>query len=310
LRHREEARPWLVESSDTARAAEAAGPEFFAAVCEQHEGKFVCNTTESVRLTAEYYKGDRAMRESGFDVTFSYGPYAAGTHHHAAVGLNSLLYKTEEDLALMASRLGRETELRKWRQLAARRKARMNEYLWDARAGLFYDWNAKEGRRSDYEYATTFYPLWVGLASPEQARAVVRRLSDFEQPGGLAMSREQTGVQWDAPYGWAPIQLLAVEGLRRYGYDAEADRISRKFLSMVAEDYRNTQGIHEKYDVVRRTWKVDVKTGYEENVVGFGWTNGVFLELLHGLREHEAPTHPPVGRRPPRRPGQQRPRAP
>jgi hypothetical protein len=26
-----------------------------------------------------------------------------------------------------------------------------------------------------------------------------------------------------------------------------------------------------------------VELGYQMNVVGFGWTNGAFLELLHGL---------------------------
>jgi alpha,alpha-trehalase len=264
-----------------------------------------------VRLTADYYKGDRAMRESGFDVTFHYGPYAAGTHHHASVALNSLLYKTEEDLALIASRLGREADARQWRQRAEERKARMNRYLWDARAGLFQDWNVKEGRRTSYLYATTFYPLWAGLASQEQAQAVVDHLKDFEQPGGLAMSRERTGAQWDFPYGWAPIQLLAVEGLRRYGYHPQADRLSRKFLGMVAEDYRREKNLREKYDVERRTSQVSVTGGdYTENVIGFGWTNGVFLELLHGLREEEAPARRSVGRRAPKRPGEQRPGGP
>jgi alpha,alpha-trehalase len=311
VRHRSQAGPWLVASGDASRAAEAAGPEFTVSTCAQDEGTQVCTVTGSVRLTADYYKGDRAMRESGFDVTFHYGPYAAGTHHHASVALNSLLYKTEEDLALIASRLGREADARQWRQRAEERKARMNRYLWDARAGLFQDWNVKEGRRTSYLYATTFYPLWAGLASQEQAQAVVDHLKDFEQPGGLAMSRERTGAQWDFPYGWAPIQLLAVEGLRRYGYHPQADRLSRKFLGMVAEDYRREKNLREKYDVERRTSQVSVTGGdYTENVIGFGWTNGVFLELLHGLREEEAPARQSVGRRAPKRPGEQRPGGP
>jgi alpha,alpha-trehalase len=312
LTHPEQAGPWLVKARDASRAAEAAGPEFVIQVCERHEGdEEECNPSEPLRLTADYYKGDRAMRESGFDVTFHFGPYAAGTHHHASVALNSLLYKTEEDLARMASQLGREAEARRWHQLAAQRKERMNKYLWDARAGMFQDWNEKEGRRSDKAYVTTFYPLWAGLASPEQARKVVGNLGLFEQPGGLVMSRERTGAQWDYPFGWAPIQLLAVEGLRRYGHRPEADRLSRKFLDMVAEDFRRVGNLREKYDVVQRTSQVNVKAGdYKENVVGFGWTNGVFLELLHGLREQEATPRPSVGRRSSKRPGEQRPRAP
>ena len=94
---------------------------------------------------------------------------------------------------------------------------------WDAKEGLYFDYNLVTHTLSTYEYATTFYPLWAGLATPEQAQAVVRNLALFEQPGGLAMSRVESQAQWDYPYGWAPIQLLAVDGMRRYGYAADAD---------------------------------------------------------------------------------------
>ena len=56
---------------------------------------------------------------------------------------------------------------------------------------MFFDFNLRRRRRSSYEYLTTFYPLWVGLATPEQARAVDANLKLFEQPGGLAMSRKR-----------------------------------------------------------------------------------------------------------------------
>ena len=63
-----------------------------------------------VTLSADFYKGDRSMRESGFDVSFRFGPFSAETHHYAPVCLNSLLYKTEKDLARMSSLLGRPKE--------------------------------------------------------------------------------------------------------------------------------------------------------------------------------------------------------
>jgi alpha,alpha-trehalase len=99
----------------------------------------------------------------------------------------------------------------------------------------------------------------------------------------LAMSTKQTGVQWDYPYGWAPIQLLAVEGLRRYGYNVEADRVAGEFLCMVLDNFARDGNIREKYDVVSDSSNIQLVEGYRDNVVGFGWTNGVFLELLHGL---------------------------
>ena len=95
------------------------------------------------------------------------------------------------------------------------------------------------------------------------------------------MSRTQTQAQWDFPYGWAPIQLLALEGLRRYGYGVEADRISGKFLSTVLENFNRERNIREKYNVVTRSSETHIVEGYSQNVTGFGWTNAVFLELLH-----------------------------
>jgi alpha,alpha-trehalase len=240
-----------------------------------------CPPADRLGLSADTYKGDRAMRESGFDVTFRFGPYGAETHHFAPVCLNSLLYKTETDLERMSNTLGRKDEARRWANKAAERREQMSKYFWDEGRGLFFDYNFERSERSAYEYATTFYPLWAGFASKEQARAVAANLRLFEEPGGLAMSRYESQAQWDYPYGWAPIHLLAIEGLRRYGYDRDADRLTEKFLSMVLENFRTDHTLREKYNVVTRSSATHVMAGYSQNVTGFGWTNGVFIELLH-----------------------------
>jgi alpha,alpha-trehalase len=102
----------------------------------------------------------------------------------------------------------------------------------DALTPLFYfDYNFQTKRRRAYEFATTFYPLWVGIARKDQAARVRANLSRFEAPGGILTSTQVTGSQWDAPFGWAPLQMIAVEGLRRYGYDEDADRVATKFLA-------------------------------------------------------------------------------
>jgi len=238
---------------------------------------------DDVRLNSLYYKGDRSMRESGFDISFRFRPYGAGTQDFAPVCLNSLLYKTEKDLEEMARALGRPDAVQSWRQRADVRRRRIDQYLWDPSRGLYFDYNFATGSRSGYEYATTFYPLWAGAASPEQAKAVAGNLRIFERSGGLATSTQTTGVQWDYPYGWAPLQLLAVQGLRRYGFDAEANRVAEKFLSTVAADFEKEGTIREKYNVVTRSSDAPVVAGYRTNVIGFGWTNGVFVELLHQL---------------------------
>jgi alpha,alpha-trehalase len=256
------------------------GPELRVPWC----GHEPCAGSRTVRFTADYYKGDRAMRESGFDVSFRFGPFSGATNHFAPVCLNSLLYKAETDLADMAQRLGRRRETHAWRARAERRKQLVTQYLWNAAKGMFFDYDLETGEQSTYKYATTFYPLWVGLATPRQAKAVMQHLKDFEQPGGLTMSLDRTGVQWDKPYGWAPVEMIAVEGMRRYGYERDADRVSKEFLSMVVENFRREGTIREKYDVLTRTTAANETTaGYTSNAMGFGWTNGVFLILLQSL---------------------------
>jgi alpha,alpha-trehalase len=275
--------PYLAESATRDALAHS---EYALQVCaptgESAAGS-KCDVMKYVALSPEYYKGDRSMRESGFDISFRFGPYGAGTPHYAPTCLNSLLYKTESDMESIAALLGNKQSAAQWHQRAEKRKELIETLLWNQQRGLFFDYDFVEGKQSSYEYATTFYPLWAGLATPEQARSLVKNLPLFEQAGGLSMSTKETGVQWDYPYGWAPIQLLTVEGLRRYGYNTEADRISSKFLSMVLTNFARDGNIREKYDVVSDSSNFKLTEGYRDNVVGFGWTNGVFLELLNAL---------------------------
>lgn len=242
-----------------------------------------CEPARQFKLSRDYYKGDRSMRESGFDVSFRFGAFGSATHHYAPVCLNSLLYKNEKDLEQISQWLGREEDAKLWAKRAEDRKKLMTQYLWNDEHKSFFDFNFETAQGSQYVYASMFYPLWAGLATPQQAQGVVASLKGFEQPGGLPMSTFDSGAQWDLPYGWGNIEMIAIDALRKYGYNPDADRISYDFLATVAENFRRDGNIREKYNVVTRSSEAHVELGYEMNVVGFGWTNAAFLELLHGL---------------------------
>ena len=278
-------RDYLVARKPGAEAA--VGPLFALQVCDSSKtmAKAECDSAGSVSLSADYYKGDRAMRESGYDVSFRFGPHGAATHHYAPVCLNSLLYKTEKDLEQIAEALGRKQEAEEWRKRAEDRKARIQKYLWDSERGLYFDYDFEKQARSTYEYVTAFFPLWAGIPTPEQASALMGHLATFERPGGLVMSPHETGGQWDFPYAWAPDQLVTDEGMRRYGFNEEANRVSYEFLSTVAENFRRDGTIREKYNAVTRSSETQVTAGYHMNIVGFGWTNGAFLVLSQELPE-------------------------
>ena len=265
-------------------SAKLVGPTFTFEACEQDAGApNSCEKSPLQQFTADYYKGDRAMRESGFDISFRFGDFSGSTTHYAPVCLNSLLYKEETDMASISKLLGKTAEAAEWTQRAQTRKQLIDRYLWNAQAGMYFDYDFTKGEQSKYQYATTFYPLWVGAASPEQAKAVVANLKNFEHAGGIAMSPYETGVQWDLPYGWAPVNFIDVEGMRRYGFKQDADRAAREWIDTVAKNFRQDNTIREKYDVVSGSKEFKATAGYKENVVGFGWTNAVVLEFAYEL---------------------------
>ena len=232
-------------------------------------------------LTPFFYRSDRSMRESGFDISERFGPFNMGVLDYNPVGLNALLYRMERDMAEIEKDLGRSDKAAPWIERARSRRRRVDKYMWDKKAGLYYDYDYVRGERRRYPFLTTFYPLWAGMASARQAARVRANLPIFERAGGLRTSAMETGFQWDSPFGWAPLEWISVRGLRRYGYNRAADRISINFLSLVLKEFLSQGTVVEKYDVVRRTSSVGarIKFGYHSNEIGFGWTNAVF-ELL------------------------------
>jgi alpha,alpha-trehalase len=239
------------------------------------------------RLTADFYKGDRAMRESGFDPSDRFGPYSGATHHYAPVCLNSLLYRYERDLAHLAHLLGKPQDALRWDRKANARAAAMLRYLWRPKQGVFGDYDFTHAKPSDYAYISSLYPLWAGVATREQAHQMVAQLNLFERPGGLSMSNYNSGLQWDEPYGWAPTNWIAVAGLDAMGFHADAARIAEHFDTTVDAGFAADGTIREKYNVVTSSAQVNVSAGYTQNVVGFGWTNAVYLKM-RGIEQEAA----------------------
>lgn len=236
------------------------------------------------RLTDRFYLGDRSMRESGYDPSDRFGRFNIDVTEFNPVDLNSLLYGFELEMAGLAEELGRQGA-DSWRVRAEERRDAMQRHLWDEECGTFFDYNLRSRSRRRYPFATMAFPLWSGWATSRQAASVHVHLSAMLRPGGVVTSLTVSGNQWDAPYGWAPLQLAAVEGLARYGYHRDADRIAKAFCGLIEQEFRRLGAIMEKYDVVGCSADVSdgIAFGYSSNEVGFGWTNGVYLALKRRL---------------------------
>jgi alpha,alpha-trehalase len=269
---------YLVRGSEHPDATEAA--RLKQTGCDVH-ASVVCNRAWAAgyRLSKDFYIGDRAMRESGFDPSFRFGPFSGSTHHYAPVCLNSLLYRYERDLSHIAHLLAKPKDAQQWDRRAKARYAAMQRYLWRPGEGVFEDYDFTRARPSSYAYITSLYPLWAGVATREQAAEIVKKLNLFERPGGLSMSSTNTGTQWDEPFGWAPTNWIGVAGLEAEGFHADAARVAKAFDATVDGGFAQDGTIREKYNVVSSNSDVEVNTGYKVNVIGFGWTNAVYLKM-------------------------------
>ncbi|MBS0613028.1 MAG: trehalase, partial [Proteobacteria bacterium] len=133
----------------------------------------------------------------------------------------------------------------------------------------------------------TLFPLFTGLADAAQARGVAATVrAQLLAPGGLLTTPRRTGQQWDAPNGWAPLQWIAVQGLKRAHQDALAEDIARRWITTVSRVYHGTGKLLEKYDVVE---SIPGGGGEYPAQDGFGWTNGVTRALLEEYRSVAAP---------------------
>jgi len=275
---------YLVKGSEHPDAAEAA--RLKQTSCDIHAIVF-CERAwvGGYRLSKDYYEGDRAMRESGFDPSFRFGPFDGATHHYAPVCLNSLLYKYESDLAHFSHLLAKPQDAARWDHRAKVRDAAIHRYLWRPKDGVFADYDFVHAKASSYAYISSLYPLWAGVATREEAKQMVAKLNLFERPGGLSMSNTNSGMQWDEPFGWAPTNWIAVDGLEVAGFHADAVRNARNFDRTIDEGFAQDGTIREKYNVVSGNANVHVSTGYKSNEIGFGWTNATYLKLKEIMKE-------------------------
>lgn len=276
--------PYLVKGPEHPTDAEAA--RLKQTSCDVNASALCMRAwADGYRLTKDFYVGDRAMRESGFDPSFRFGPFDGSTEHYAPVCLNSLLYRYERDLQHIALLLGKGTEAARWSKRAQMRNAAIHRYLWRQQQGVFADYDFVKHKSSDYAYISSLYPLWAGVASREEAQRVVAKLNLFERPGGLSMSNFDSGMQWDEPFGWAPTNWVSVAGLMAAGYREDANRLAKKWDATVDQGFANDGTIREKYNVVSGNANVKVSAGYKSNEIGFGWTNAVYLKMKEVIAE-------------------------
>jgi alpha,alpha-trehalase len=237
----------------------------------------------ALRPATETQRNLRAGAESGWDFSSRWlrDPASLATIHTTdivPVDLNSLLWAMERRIAARCATAGDAACTTAFTTLAAKRKTAIDRYLWQATSARYADWDLSARKPSGSINAAMLQPLFVGLASPAQARAVAATVrASLIAEGGLRTTTLRTGLQWDEPNGWAPLQWVAIEGLAKNGETVLAKDIARRWLGTVGAAYAETGKMLEKYNIEQRT-----PGGGGEYPVqdGFGWTNGVTSAIL------------------------------
>jgi alpha,alpha-trehalase len=238
----------------------------------------------SRRPAPELYRDIRAAAESGWDFGsrwFADGRSlaTADTTQIIPVDLNSLLFGLENAIRAGCEHSGDKACALEYERRAAARRRAVDRYLWDPQRGAYLDYRWTRRSRVPRLSAAALYPLFVSLASASQAAAAAHSAArELLERGGLVTTRTKTGEQWDWPNGWAPLQWIAIAGLRGYGQMPLAGTVACRWMAGVNEVYRQDGKLVEKYDVV--TPGRSGGGGEYPLQDGFGWTNGVMRKLI------------------------------
>ncbi|AVF41603.1 alpha,alpha-trehalase [Pandoraea apista] len=248
------------------------------------------------RPAGEVYRDLRAGAASGWDFSSRWlddvnDLSSIRTTAIVPVDLNSFLYASEVQISRLSDGAGDTGAARAFAARAQARREAMTRYLWCESEGAFLDYDWQRGEQRPQLSAALAAPLFVGLASPEQASRSARTIGErLLAAGGLRTTQASSLQQWDPPNGWAPLQWIAIHGLRSYGESRLANEIAHRWLATVGALYARESKLVEKYSLHTSDAMCACGGGGGEYPLqdGFGWTNGVVRRLLGDHPEHPA----------------------
>lgn len=245
-----------------------------------HDKNGVCEygSTDGTLIAAAWESGmDNGVRFDEAEMLKN-EPENAWSMNQENICLNSFLYAEKGYLAKMAQMLGKNELADKLTQEAKALKEHIQTKMFDPETGFFYDTRIGTGEFIKVMGAECWLPLWAGIATPEQARQVLDKMLDPKKfnstvpLGTLEISHlrfRPTRGYWRGPV-WIDQVYFGVMGLRKYGFDKEADMFVRKYIAN-AQGLLTDGPIHENYNPL---------TGETLNCPNFGWSSAVTLRML------------------------------
>jgi alpha,alpha-trehalase len=241
-------------------------------------------TQTSIRPRSETYRHIRAASESNWNFSSRWFEDAKSmntinTGEIIPIDLNALMYNLELTISKAKIVEKKYTEATEWEKKASRRRDAMMRYCWAESKGMFFDFNAQKYRQTGVVSAAALYPLFFKMVSKRNADRIIENIErSLVFNGGIAATNYESGQSWDAPFGFAPLQWIAIKGFRNYGHNASANDIKKRWINLNVNVFKNTGKLLEKYNVRDLTDATGGGTYPTQD--GYGWTNGVLLKLL------------------------------
>lgn len=200
-----------------------------------------------------------AILESGLDNSQMYDAvkFDPATHltNQQDVGMSSLYVMDCHYLNLIAQELGKKKDAR---EIAKRGKA-MGENLmrlWCAEDGYFYNRNTDTGEFNKRTSPTNFYPLLAGVATPQQAEAMIsRHLLNPEEFWGeyvITSTPRNDPAYHNNDYWrgriWAPLNFLVYMGLKKSADPQLCREFAGKSRNLFLQSWLKDGYVFENYN--------------------------------------------------------------
>jgi alpha,alpha-trehalase len=282
---------WMDKTAATKHVVQMAGGEILNRYYDQsarpRQESFYEDSTLGTTYSGDknsLYRNLRSCAESGWDFStrwFADGQSLASIQvtDLVPVDLNCLLYHLELTLAKSYKETGNLLQQNYYNQLAEKRKSAINKYCFNTEDNWYYDYNILQNGLSKEKTIAGTTPLFFNVAPKDVAKKLADAAQkDFLKAGGFATTLKNSGQQWDAPNGWAPLQFIAIKGLDNYGLTDIAKEAATRWVQLNIKVYKSTGKLMEKYNVEDTHLKAG--GGEYPSQDGFGWTNGVLLKLM------------------------------
>lgn len=254
------------------------------------------SSTNNSSARRQLYQNLVSAAESGWDFSSRWFSRDPGTNltldttrttNILPVDLNSVLCMNEHILSELFNRTGNQEKGKNYSKNWQRRQAAIFNVLWNPTKRVWQDLDIAANSHRDYFYASNILPLFALCKGKNETQTenfvltYLQNLGVLQFAGGFPTSLETTGQQWDLPNGWPPLQHMAIWGMsqsQNQQLKAEAFSLANKSIVSNWIAWNRSRNMYEKYSTnISGEGGSGGEYGVQE---GFGWSNGVVLELL------------------------------